>query len=369
MRTALVALPFAAALFSSPTQAAEPFALYDVTLGSGFNEAAAHLQNLCPRGCPAYTSQNATGIAELQVFIKFATVYFSNTRRTEVDRAKPYEAVIITTGPGKKVISITGEVYSDPLTARTYADKMAARAPMPLQAFSEMNKDTRIDLRADASTDHALNLYAPYLRGQRMQISHWQTRPGTAIARVMLMDFDAMRQLEASNPQAFAQLRKAHHLPMRRHGTEGLAPRVGSSLELSRAPGYPSAAGAPVTKLVDGRDSLKVVAEQTEGPNKAPSQLMVNGVVVAKAALFDDGMTFEGVQKLDQAPGLYRVHASWFGNGCSAQQELLLNVTDGKGYLSEPFGRCNTLLTVNNGAYYFSYEADEYESATTLVVQ
>lgn len=356
--------------YTSSATAQEPFSIYDITLGADFNEAVAHLQSLCPQGCPGEASTTA-GVNTVTVYQRFTLIRFSNTNRVQVDTAKPYQQVSVTRGLDNRVLSIKAETYGDPISVRAFVKSMAAAYDGKLQEFIYTNPNTNIpiEIKSDLSTDQSIEFFSPNLKGIKFQIAQWKLANGALIARLSYTDYDALAKSEEADPTGFNNIRKLMKLPMRRDGAAGLTPRVGSNAELAKALKYTEVQLSEKQELSDAGVQIKIIKEKNYDPGKHASQILVNGKIVSEASFFKDGMAYESVQKLSGALGLYWIHAGWFGNGCDSQQELLLSIKDGKGYLSEPFGRCDTSVTVDKGTYYFNYAATEYEPPATYVIQ
>lgn len=348
------ALALAAALVSPTLLAAPDFTVHDVALGMPYDEVNLLLQETCPRGCMTYTGSGPAGIHSLTVFLRYQTIYFSNTRRTEVNRDKPYESATYTFGPDHRVIALEAEVKGSLTAGKKLADEALARYSGPLQAFTQTNK---VAVHAQASLDHLSYLYAPNMTGKQFELSVIEPAPSRmAVTRVNYWDFDAVRALEAAKPTDFMTVRGPAGL--------GLVPREANAAEAAKARRYPALEIGTQTQAVNGNDKVQVIAEQHDGNKNPPSQLLVNGALIQKSALLSDGMSFEAVQHLGD--GLFLVSAAWAGNGCSAQEQILLKVVNGKGHLSEPFGRCEPQITQHAGTTYFNFAETEYEPQQTL---
>ena len=346
-----------ATLLSTPLFAADEFDLYDVKLGMSLEEVNFHLQDHCMRKCMSYGSSGPAGIFDMTVFLHFQTEYFVNTRRSEVNRRKPYESVTFTFGPDKKVIAIQNEFYGSPTDGRKKFDIMAGLYNGDLLAFTEQ-RQALVTAKADVTMTHTVTWFEPGLTGKKFQVATWVNPLGPTTVRMNYTDFDAMRELEGAKPTEFGAFRAK--------GVVGLTPRNPSSYEAANALKYKPVNSQATTNVIDALDTIEVISEIHDGGEPPPSKLVVNGAVVGMSGLRSDGMSFEAVQKLGN--GVYRVIAVWDGNSCGSQQELLLHVVNGKGFLSEAFGRCNALITENGGTVYYSFVATEYEPELTLAV-
>lgn len=359
MIRALPLLMSLAALLPASVFAADEFSLYDVTLGMSVEDVTRNLQDHCPRDCRNYGASGPAGTFSMNVFFRFETEYFSNTRRTEVNRGRPFESVTFTFGPDRKVIAMQSEFYGSAKGAQKAYVDMSALYKGELLSFTEQfPKTPLITATADTSTTHTVTIYDPSLTGKKFQVAMWPMPGGAAFVRMNYTDFDTVRKLEDGKPSEFAAYR----------GNKGtvVTPRAPSSYEAANATKFQPISAEVILKTVDGSDTIEVLPETHDGSEGPPSKLMVNGVVLGKSGLLTDGMSFEGIQKVGK--GLYRVDASWGGNGCSAQQEMVLRVVKGKGYLSEPFGRCEPEVTEKDGTVFFSFAETDYEPQLTLAV-
>lgn len=354
MKHTFNAFALAAALVSPTLLAAEDFSVHDVKLGMPYDEVNLLIQEICPTGCMTYTGSGPAGIHTVTVFLRYQPIYFSNTKRSEVNRDKPYESATYTFGPDHKVIALEAEVKGSLTAGKKLADAALTRYQGPLQAFTETNK---VKVSAQASMDHLSYLYAPNMTGQQFELTVIEPAPARmAVTRVNYWDFDAVRKLEAAKPEDFAAVRGGARL--------GLVPREAKPAEAAKARTYPLLEIGTDTQALNGKDRVEVIPELHSANKNPPSQLRVNGALIQQSSLSSDGMAFEAVQHLGD--GLFLVSAAWSGNGCSAQELLLLRVFNGKGILSEPFGRCEPQITQHDGTTYFNFAETEYEPQQTL---
>lgn len=344
-------------LFPTALYAADEFSLYDVKLGMTFDEMNRSILPHCRGNCMGGGSNGPAGMFETTMYLRYHTEYFSNTRRSEVNRHKPYESVTYTFGPDRKVIGMRMESYGYAKDAVQMFDRMAGLYQGELLSFTEQ-KDALVTAKTDVTTTHTVGLYEPNLRGKKFQVAMWVTSLGPTMVRMDYGDFDAVRKLEAASPAAFVMFRGK--------AVAGVTPRRPSSYEAANALKFKPVTSEATTKVIDGADTIEVSPEILDGEEHPPSQLVVNGKVVGTSGLLADGISFREVQKLGQ--GLYRVNADWAGNGCSSQQELVLRVAKGKGTLSEPFGRCNATLTENDGTIYYSFDESADEPQLTVAI-
>lgn len=356
----------AVSLLSLSAFADNEFSLLDVNLGTDLQEVNLLVQENCPN-CMVYNGGGPAGIFEVTAYLRYQTIYFNNTRRTEVDRAKPFESVTFTFGPDKKVFAVQSTVYGSATTVQKFFDRMSGLYAGGLQEFTEQ-KRTLITTRADHSTNHSFVMYTPYLTGKKFQVSMWPEAPAGAGARASYIDFDALRKFEAAKPTEFYEMRRTYSIGVRKDGATAVDPRPVSSLEEKQVSDFDSISEDFVTRVAAGNDAIEVIPEVLNGEKSPPSQVLFNGKVVASGGLRTDGVTYSGIQPLDETRGLYRLQVGSYGNSCGAQQEQLLRVAGGEGYLSEPFGRCNGVVKKHNGTFYFSYEATEYEPELTLAI-
>jgi hypothetical protein len=349
-----------AALLPASVFAGDEFSLTDVTLGMSVEEVNQSIYANCPKNCMNYGFSGPAGTFGMTVFLRFETEYFSNTRRHEVNRHRPFESVTFTFGPDRKVIAMQKEFYGSAKGAqKAYGDMSALYKGEVLSFTEQFPKTPLITTTADSGTTHSFALYDPGLTGKKFQVGTWPMPDGEGFVRMNYTDFDAVRRLEDGKPAEFTAVRG-------KAGTV-VAPRAPSSYETENASKFEPLTAESILKTVDGSDTIEVLPENHDGSEGPPSKLMVNGVVLGKSGLLTDGMSFEGIQKVGK--GLYRVNASWEGNGCSSQQEMVLRVVKGKGYLSEPFGRCEPEVTVKDGTVFFSFAETDYEPKLTLAVR
>ncbi|MFK1438733.1 hypothetical protein ACIUZJ_03070 [Pseudomonas aeruginosa] len=365
MRYLLIARVAMLAGLCSPALGADEFSLRGIRLGMDASEAQLHLEELCANRCRSYTQAGPAGITKLTSYLRYQTVYFSNTGRAEVDTSQPYEQVTLTLHPNRKVIALQGQAYGSPEAAHAFAETMSGLYPGTLQTFTEQKNNVLVTTQADSTTTHSISLYEPFLQGRKFQVTSWSTSTSRALTRMDYIDFDAMNKLATENPEDFAYARNRAGLTTQPDGIAGLKPRLASSLEASRAPAYSAVTTGALTKLVDGPNTLEVVAERALSTSW-PSQILLNGQAIATSRLREDRMTFVSVQKL--STDLYRIHNEGDGSGCGVQQQLVLRIVDGHGYLSEPFGRCSPSISEHGGVTYFSFPATEYESAMVLAI-
>ncbi len=355
----LAAACSALALFASAA-CADEFSLHGVRLGMPAQEAALLLEEACPGKCMSYRAGGPGGIGEQTVYLRYQTIYFSNTRQVEVDRSKPYESVSYTLGPDRTVIAVLGRVFGSATRADEYFEKMAAAYRGPLQAFTEQKK-LLVTAKGDLSTDHLFRFYEPALQGRKFTVSKLADQYGaTAVAHHV--DFDAVRAIERSQPEQFAEIRRSLGIGVKQDGSPQLEPRETSSLEARNAQQLTPIRGAFVSQLSEGAERIEVIAEDAQ----SPSRILLNGQQVAQASFAEDGLTYEGLRSL--GGGLFEISVSQSGNGCYAQGHTVLRVQDGQGYLSESFGRCDGFIARNGATHYFVYASTESEPEWVLAL-
>lgn len=359
MIRALPLLVSLAVLLPTSLFAADEFSLYDVKLGMSVEDVSQKLQDHCPKNCRSYGANGPAGSFEMNVFLRYETEFFNNTGRSEVNRRMPYESVTFTFGPDRKVIAMQMEFYGPAALGQKAFASMAGLYQGKLLSFTEQRpKSALVTAKADMTTTHTVTLWEPDLTGKKFQVATWVNNLGPTTVRMNYTDFDSVRKLEEGKPADFERYRG--------NGATSVTPRTPSSYEAANASKFKPVGGEVTLKTTDGSDTIEVLPETHDGAKNPPSKLLVNGVVVGKSGLLSDGMSFEGIQKVGK--GLYRVTASWDGNGCSAQQEMVLRVFKGKGYLSEPFGRCEAEVTENDGTVFFSFAETDYDPQLTLAL-